>query len=150
MTPKFWTAVALGSTMVVSAPVWANCIPLPVVGGSGTRITKKLSPGGTLVTGDNWNTDFVVPTDRVFSRFVVTVTPRNQGSYSLNFYLKYPDNSADRFFSREPITLEKDRPVRQVGRVRSPKDQPFQVNVFVGGFEAIGNTVQIQVDGCTR
>jgi hypothetical protein len=120
------------------------------VGGNGTQVTKKLSPGGTLLTSDNWNTDFVVPTDRVFSRFVVTVTPRNEGSYTLNFYLKYPDNSSDRFYSREALSLQRDKPVRQVGRVRSPKDQPFQINVFVGGFEAIGNTVQIAVDGCTR
>ncbi len=43
------------------------CRLLEAVGG-GTEVTKTVSIGGTLLTGDNWNTNFVVPTDRFYDR----------------------------------------------------------------------------------
>jgi hypothetical protein len=49
-----------------------TCYPLDVIGGDGTTVTKTVSPFSTLVTSNNWNTDFVVPSDRVFSSYEAT------------------------------------------------------------------------------
>jgi len=123
------------------------CRLLEAVGG-GTEVTKTVSPGGTLFTGDNWNTDFVVPTDRFYDRFEVRVVPQNDANYSMNFYLKYPNNTADKFFSREATPMQRNQPVIAKANPRARTEQPFQVNVFVGGTEAIGTVYTATVLAC--
>lgn len=142
--------LSLGLTVisrVETAQAKEVCRLLQAVGG-GTEVTKTVSPGGTLFTGDNWNTDFVVPTDRFYDRFEVRVMPQNDANYSMNFYLKYPNNTADKFFSREAIPLRRNQLVIARAKPRALTLQPFQVNVFVGGTEAIGTVYTATVLAC--
>jgi len=133
--------------LAFSAQAREVCRLLEAVGG-GTEVTKTVSPGGTLFTGDNWNTDFVVPTDRFYDRFEVRVVPQNDANYSLNFYLKYANNTADKFFSREATPLKRNQPIIAGANPRARTQQPFQVNVFVGGTEAIGAVYTASVLAC--
>jgi len=66
----------------------------------------------------------------------------------MNFYLKYPNNTADKFFSREATPMQRNQPVIAKANPRARTEQPFQVNVFVGGTEAIGTVYTATVLAC--
>jgi hypothetical protein len=55
---------------------------LDVVGYSGTQVEKTVSFPGTLITQNNWNTDFAVPGDESFKEFVTTLVPQKNGQYN--------------------------------------------------------------------
>ncbi|MBL1175248.1 hypothetical protein [Pantanalinema sp. GBBB05] len=81
----------LGRTAIVSAVALASlpntpqsasaqtCIPLRAVGGGMTVVEKSVSPPGTGIIRDNWHTDFLVPSNQSFRRYVANIFPVNGG-----------------------------------------------------------------------
>ncbi|MEO1133942.1 MAG: hypothetical protein AAFX40_14715 [Cyanobacteria bacterium J06639_1] len=124
-----------------------SCVPLRVVGGSGTEVNKSVSPPGTIFSKHNWNTDFVVPRGETFSRFEAEIDPGDSGEYSLKMFLKYNDNTADKVFDRKSVLLENGEPIVLTGNVRI-SEQPYQINLFVGGIQASGEPYTARVWGC--
>ncbi|EKQ70804.1 hypothetical protein OsccyDRAFT_1109 [Leptolyngbyaceae cyanobacterium JSC-12] len=143
----------IGSVMLVSAialitsPANAQtCAALPVVGGSGARVQKTVSPPGAgPVVRDNWNTDFSVGRQG-YRSYVATITPKNSGTYTILMNLKYSNDSVDKVFD-EKVVLKQGQPYRIQGTTRIGST-PYQVNLSVGGVEAIGNTYVASVAGC--
>jgi hypothetical protein len=123
-----------------------TCTPLQVVGGSGTQVEKKITPGGTLLTNDNWNTDFAVPSGANFNRYVAAITPKDNANYSIKLFLKYSNNTVDKFYD-QTAPLKKGKLLLISGEPRA-RESPYQINVLVGGLEAIGTEYSLTVSGC--
>nr|WP_228383133.1 hypothetical protein [Synechococcus elongatus] len=114
----------------------ANCTPLQVVGGSGTSVTKTVTPGGAgPFFRDNWNTDFAVPADATFRRYVARVqSTSGNTTYQAGLNLKYSNGTVDQSFSGSlylPSNLSK-----ELTGLPRRDSQPFQVNVNLGGIDA--------------
>ncbi|NCS33923.1 MAG: hypothetical protein GPJ14_06315 [Microcystis aeruginosa G11-01] len=124
-----------------------TCRPLNVVGGAGTKVTKRVSPPGTLLTQNNWNTDFAVPGGIVFSRYVATIMPDNDANFDIKLFLKYSDRTSSEFYNKTGVPVRANKPITLVGEPRSAS-APSLVNVFVGGNSAIGNTYTVSVKAC--
>jgi hypothetical protein len=125
-----------------------TCTALNVIGGTGTEVKKTVSPMGTLVSNNNWNTDFAIPSGSTFNRYVATIVPENNANYDVKLNLKYSDNSTGGAYRKDNVAVKVGQPLRIVGTPRANSD-PFQVNVFVGGISAIGNTYTVSVLGCS-
>jgi hypothetical protein len=125
-----------------------TCTALNVIGGTGTEVKKTVSPLSTLVSNNNWNTDFAIPSGSTFNRYVATILPENNANYDVKLILKYSDNSTSGAYRKDNVEVKVGRPLKLVGAPRSQSD-PFQVNVFVGGISAIGNTYTVSVAGCS-
>ena len=52
-----------------------------------------------------------------------------------------------RAYKKDNVVVKLGQPLRLVGVPQSRRD-PFQVNVFIGGLNVIGNTYTVSVDGC--
>ncbi len=124
-----------------------TCYPLNVIGGSGTAVTKTVSPFSTLVTNNNWNTDFAVPSSRVFDSYEATIVPENNANYDVELNLKYSDNSSSASYKKDRVEVMVGEPLKLIGSPRAQRG-PYQINVFVGGLNAIGNTYTVSVVGC--
>jgi hypothetical protein len=136
-----------GALVSVTSPAIAQrCSPLSVVGGTGKEVTKRVSPPGTFLTKNNWNTDFAVPSGARFNRFTMTLSSQNNATYTVKLFLKYSNNTTDNFVNQN-VPLKVGQSVSFNATPR-PGDNPFQVNVFVGGTSAIGNTYTVSVVGC--
>jgi hypothetical protein len=134
--------------LAISTSVQAqSCTPLRVIGGDGTKVKKTVSPISTLVTNNNWNTDFAVPGGRSFNRYVARIVPENNANYDTRLNLKYSDRSSSESDRRDNVAVKVRQPLFLEGIPRA-QDDPFQVNVFVGGISAIGNTYTLSVDAC--
>ncbi|AGY57263.1 hypothetical protein GKIL_1017 [Gloeobacter kilaueensis JS1] len=137
-----------------------TCTPLEVVGAEtgntegakltrgDTRVKKSISPAGTFVTANNWNTDFTVPSDSAFNRYVATVVPDSDGQYDIRFALKYSDQTSEKFFDRTGVSLGKGKRYSYDAKPRGLKDQPYQVNFSFGGPVSIGKSYTVTVLGC--
>ncbi len=143
----FRIAIA-ASVLVIGAPAVKaqTCSALKVVGTPDFQVEKKVSPPSTVVTGNNWNTDFAIPGDRGFRRYVTTVLPQNDGEYRVQVSLKYADESADKVFDRA-VTLRRGNPFR-IGATPRTGAKPYQVNLFVGGVPVVGDTYTASVAAC--
>jgi hypothetical protein len=140
-----------------SIPAFPNgCTPLRVVGNEGiTQVTKSTSAPGLPIpipfagasTRSNWNTDWIVPSNQAFRRFVVTVMPHGNTDYNIAMYLKYPDDTADRFYEHGSIRLSANRPLTIWAEPRAGL-QPYQVNVRVGGLNSLGAKYSAAVAAC--
>ncbi|MGQ9865324.1 MAG: hypothetical protein ACUVSQ_03440 [Pseudanabaenaceae cyanobacterium] len=130
----------------IALPALAECRDFWPVGGTTAEVRKTVSPSGTLITSDNWNTDFVVPGDRPYRTIRATITAKQTAPFVLKLFLKYANHTADQFFENT-VRLTAHQPLVLTGTPR-PQSQPFQVNVLVGGLEAIGSTYRVQVQGC--
>lgn len=77
---------------------------------------------------------------------MATITPKNGGVYSVLMNLKYPDDSVDTVF-KEKVDLTEGRPftIRGTSRIN---ERPYQVNLSIGGIEAVGNAYIASVTGC--
>lgn len=138
-------------------PLPSNCQPLPLVGGDGSEITKSASipgvriplPGPAPSVGlrNNWNTDWFVPSGRLFKKYRVTFMPHDNSEYSLNATLKYPDESIDQFYREQGRQFTANKPVILETTPRSDL-QPFQVNTNIGGLQAIGARYTVAAAGC--
>ncbi|MBF2027037.1 MAG: hypothetical protein IGS48_09765 [Oscillatoriales cyanobacterium C42_A2020_001] len=147
MLKQIGSVMFAGAIALISSPVNAQtCAALPVVGGSGRRVEKTVSPPGAgPVVRDNWNTDFSVGRQG-YRSYVATITPKNGGTYTILMNLKYSNDSVDKVFD-EKVTLKQGQPYRIQGTTRIGS-APYQVNLSVGGVEAIGNTYVASVAGC--
>ncbi|MGK7926251.1 MAG: hypothetical protein AB4290_13580 [Spirulina sp.] len=107
-----------------------------------TQIRKKIQV--TLLTRNNWNTDFAVPTGTPFDFYVAIMTPENDANYQVSIHLKYPQNRSDTVYDRS-YPMERGRTYTLP--FQSPTgEQPYQVNFRVGG--ANNNAYNIAVVGC--
>jgi hypothetical protein len=131
------------------------CTPLKLVGGEGSSVTKTVSQPtipsplpGINITKDNWNTDWAVPTLTKFDYFKATVTSKG-GIFNIAFYVKYNDGTAQQFFDQRGVEITADKPLVITAAPGSQQD-PYQVNLFNGGLDRIGNTFTASVVGCTK
>ncbi|PSF30985.1 hypothetical protein C7H19_23455 [Aphanothece hegewaldii CCALA 016] len=148
----------LASFLSLNLPVQAEtCTPIPVAGSQDNTITKKVSPPtipagplgivGVDVVRNNWNTDWAIPGDIAFRRFVVTLNSNDGGPFEIRMYLKYSDQTAGEFFNSESVQFQAGKPLILEATPR-PEDEPYQVNLFVNGVEAIDRTYTASVVGC--
>ena len=145
---SFLGIIGLYLSLNFASPTHAEtCEPLNVIGANGITVKKTVSPFSTLVTKNNWNTDFAVPSDRSYSRYVVTIDPQNNAYYDIELNLKYSDNSSSGAYKKANVAVKFGQPLIFIGVPQSRRD-PYQVNVFIGGLNAIGNTYTVSVDGC--
>ncbi len=132
-----------------------TCTPLAVVKGEGTSVTKKVSapnvgnvpriPAGYR---GNWDTDFIVPNNANFTEYIATIQSLSNdvGTFQVKMYLKYADDTADRVFDGG-IQLDPNQQ-QQISGAPRPNNQPYQVNVNVGGIKALGYSYTLSVAGC--
>lgn len=135
------------SLSLASSAQAQTCYPLNVIGGNGTAVKKTVSPFSTLVTNNNWNTDFAVPSSRVFDSYEATIASENNANYDVELNLKYSDNSSSTSYKKDSVEVTVGERLKLIGVPRSQRD-PYQINVFVGGLNAIGNTYTVSVVGC--
>jgi hypothetical protein len=145
-------ALLLGIMVPVSAQ---TCTPLAVVKGEGTSVTKRVSPPNAqtipkLPVGyrGNWDTDFVVPFNTNFKEYIAIIRSESTeaAQYRIKMYLKYSDDTADETFN-EAVQLQPGQSTEVISRPRSG-NQPYQINVNVGGYESIGYSYTLSVEGC--
>ncbi|MBD2162515.1 MAG: hypothetical protein VKL01_11450 [Limnothrix sp.] len=135
-----------------SAPV-VECrrpVPLMPVGGNDPEVVKRVSAPSLLFTRNNWNTDFVVPSNQSFTSFRVSLFFKDSGSYKSEMFLKYGDSSNDQFYD-ERVNAEANQLVQVPAYPRrrpGQNIQPFQVNVKVGNTGSIGKVYVVSVDAC--
>ena len=130
-----------------------SCNPLPLVGGTGSEVNKTVSqpnvpgPFGIQIAGNNWNTDWAVPGNKKYNRFIVTVSSEEGTALDLKMNLKYSDQTSDEFYNQKAVPMSNAKPLKIEGKSRSG-DKPYQVNLFVGGVSQIGKSYQASVVGC--
>jgi hypothetical protein len=148
-------AILLAFTMVILRDTWLNlpslaqmCVPLDVVGGEGREVTKTVSTPGMVLVKDNWNTDFIVANGYPSGQYVATLTSKSSGNakYNVKMYLKYSDGSLDKAFEGD-IELSPGQSRNIFGNPRVGQ-QPYQVNLRVGGVNALGYSYTLAVTSC--
>jgi hypothetical protein len=148
----------LASVFTLNLPAQAEtCKAIPLVGGQGNSVTKTVSvptiPAGPLgmlgvdITRNNWNTDWAVPNNAKFRRYIATITSNDGGPFNIKMYLKYSDQTASEFFNQDGVNIKTNVPLKLIAEPR-PEDQPYQVNVFVNSLESLGKTYTVSVVGC--
>lgn len=148
----------LASILSLNLSVQAEtCVPIIVVGNQANSVTKSVSPPaipagplgmmGIDVTTNNWNTDWAIPGDVKFRRFVATITSNDGGPFDIQMYLKYSDQTASEFFNEQGVNFQPGVPLTIEATPR-PEDEPYQVNLLVNGLEALGKTYTATVVGC--
>ncbi|MEM6500378.1 MAG: hypothetical protein AAF685_00905 [Cyanobacteria bacterium P01_C01_bin.89] len=126
-------------------------LPLQPVGGNDPEVIKRVSLPSLLVSRSNWNTDFVVPTEINFTSFRVNLFFKDSGTYNVKAFLKYGDDSNDRFYDQKVVTEANELVQMQAFPRRRSNNrvlQPFQVNTLVGNVGTVGNVYVVSVDGC--
>ena len=129
------------------------CTSLPLVGGEGSKVQKTVSqpsipgPFGIQIAGNNWNTDWAVPGKKKFKRFIATISSENGGSFDIKMFLKYSDETASEHYNNSNVQINKGTPLKIEATPRIG-DMPYQVNLFIGGLEHIGNNYRASVVGC--
>ncbi|MEB3279984.1 MAG: hypothetical protein VKK42_13805 [Lyngbya sp.] len=155
MKPRIlWGTLAL--LFSFSLPVNAQtCTPLAVVKGDGTSVTKRVSPPNAGILPvvpvgyrGNWDTDFAIAGNASYNYFVATIKSASEdpAEFKIQMFLKYSDGTADRVFN-DRVTLQPNESQQMTGQPRSG-DFPYQVNLNVGGGDAIGHSYTIWVEGC--
>jgi hypothetical protein len=137
----------------------ANCEPLPLVGGEGSEVTKRTSPPSFALPlplpgplpdprfRSNWNTDWYIPNAQEYRHYRVVLLPHNDADYSIQLYLKYPDDTADEFYDEQDIRLAANEPLIVETEPRSNL-LPYQINANIGGLLSIGVRYTVAVAGC--
>jgi len=135
--------------LVGALPMAANakCVSLQVVGSGLYVVNKAISAPALGISGNNWNTDFLVP-GRSYRRYIATVKTDKNGQYDLKLILKYADGTSKTYF---------EQPGRPMGvnetftmTAKPPKgSKPYQVNVLTGGTTVLGNVITQRVRACT-
>lgn len=130
-----------------------TCTPLQAVGGEvGQTVVEKTASVPSVPIGiaslkrDNWNTDFAVSSNVKYRRYVATLVPKTDGTYSIKMYLKYSNGTADEVYIQKP-NLAAGKSLVMSGNPRT-NEQPYQINVFVGDVESVGKSYQISVKAC--
>jgi hypothetical protein len=148
MVRLFLGTALIGTIASVALPANAQvCTPLRAIGANGTQVQKKVSvPGAGVIARNNWNTDFAIPSGGAYRYYVATINPRNGGTYTVQMALKYPNDTADKVYDQK-LELPQGRPLNITGSSRIA-GKPYQVNVSVGGVEAVGSTYTVAASGC--
>lgn len=140
-------------------PFPANCEPLPLVGGTGSEVTATASPPSINIPlpipipvspeiRSNWNTDWYIANPGQYQTYQVMLMPYSETDYTIQMFLKYPDDTAEKFYDEEQIDLEPNVPILvEVVPERSDL-QPYQVNTNIGGLLSIGARYRVAVAGC--
>ena len=149
----FSYTAALGLATVITglgmgSPASAQtCQSLEDVGSGETEVTKTVSTFGVLFVRSNWHTDFAVPGGTNFRYFVATILPIDGDNYDIDVNLKYSDDTIDQAYTVRSSALTEGQPLRVRASSRSG-DDPFQINVRVGGSQAEGSAYTVSVVGC--
>jgi hypothetical protein len=125
-----------------------SCIPLSVIGGKGHEVEKTVTiPAIPGFFAHNWNTDWAIPTDTKFKNYKAVVISDSDGIFDVKMYLKYSDETSDPFYEQKNIELTANDPlnIKITGR---RQEQPYQVNLLVGGMKASGYKYRASVYGC--
>ncbi len=127
------------------------------MGGEGSTVTKKVSPPsvpagplglvGVDITHNDWNTDWAVPGDVKFSRFIVAITSDDGGPFDIKMYLKYSDQTVSEFYNTKGVEFQSGKPLKIEAEPR-PENEPYQINLFVNGLKSTGKTYTASVVGC--
>jgi hypothetical protein len=142
----------LGTTLLSANKASARMIqshldrPLQVVEGDGTQVRKHVSLPGTLITDNNWNTDFAVPGNSNFQRYETIITPQKNAKYNIRVNLKYSDDTYDEAYNARGVHLHKGEPLIITAAPRSNMT-PYQINVNVGDLSSLGNPYTVKVVG---
>lgn len=145
----------LTSLICVPYPIQAEtCTPLSLIGGKGSEVDKTVSqpkipgPFGIDITNNNWNTDWAVPGgNNTYKRFIATIVSEKGGSFDIKMYLKYSNQTATEFYNTSGVQLKPEKPLK-IEATSRPEDEPYQVNLFIGGLNHIGNSYKASVVGC--
>lgn len=135
-------------------PVKAQkCTPLPLVGGKGTEVEKTITtpsipgPFGIQIASDNWNTDWAIPNTKRFRSYKARIISDEGGTFNIKMYLKYSDDTADPFYEQNDFELDAKKPL-EIKTTSRRQEQPYQLNIFVGGIKSIGSQYRASVFGC--
>lgn len=127
-----------------------RCIPLQVVEGyqDQTVVQKNVSPASALFVQSNWNTDFIVPANRSFRSFVgkVQATDGLGRSFDLQMNLKYANGSVTQAYNAT-VPLKANQSQTMTGYPQTNM-QPYQVNMVVGGVDALNTNYVLTVNAC--
>jgi hypothetical protein len=135
----------------------SNCQPLPVVGGEGSEVTKEVSPPsvniplpGPASVGirNSWHTDWFIADNDAYQSYRVIFMPRHNRNYDVSMYLKYPDDTDQRFYQEQREDFEANQPVIVEVTPERTDLGPYQVNTNIGGVQAIGARYTVVVAGC--
>lgn len=123
-----------------------KCTPLAVIGGTGTSVSKSVSGG--VITGNNYNTDFAVPSGSNFKSFIATIRSDStrRADMPVEMFLKYSDGTDGRVFQGN-VPLEPNQ-AKQISGTPRVGQQPFQVNLKVGSVGTTGFSYTLYVVGC--
>lgn len=134
-----------------------NCEPLPLVGGEGSEVTKEISPPSLNIplpgpasagTRNNWHTDWYIPNNRTYQSYVVIFMPHNNRDYDVSMYLKYPDDTNQRFYQKQRSSFDANAPITVEVAPERLDLAPYQVNTNIGGVQAVGARYTVAVAGC--
>lgn len=142
-------ALVVVGLVAIALPARAQqyCQLLQVVGSGDVQVSKSVSPPSTILSKNNWNTDFIVPQGENFSSFIAEIKPEESGEYTIKMFLKYSNNTADKVYDRNAVPLANRQPAIITGNVRTG-EQPYQINLLVGGIQASGEPYTAIVRGC--
>jgi hypothetical protein len=127
-----------------------KCVPLSVVGGSGNEVTKTVTM--TRIPGffrDNWNTDWAIPNTNRFSSYKAVIVSTQEGQFDIKMYLKYSDGTADPFYEQNNFTINPKNPLKVEINSRR-REQPYQLNMSIGGLNAVGYEYKAYAYGCNN
>ncbi len=117
-----------------------NCRYLKEVATNQTHIRKSINS----IIGNNFDTDFAVPTGIRFKSYRATMVPENDGTYGITVNLKYSDNSVSTALRRD-IALRNRNPYTLTFKSPTAR-QPYQINLNINGNNR--NTYTISVAAC--
>ena len=126
-----------------------SCIPLSLIGGKGHVVEKTVTiPAIPGIFAHNWNTDWSIPNHSKFRNYKAVVVSDAGGVFDVKMYLKYSDETADPFYEQSNLKLSASEllKVEMIGRRR---EQPYQVNLLVGGVKASGKQYRASVYACS-
>lgn len=133
----FGHIAALGivvAILSVSLPAKSQaCTLLALVGGEGSEVEKTIYiptiPGlfGVRITRNNWNTDWIVPPAQQFKSFAATIVSQEGGVFDIRMYLKYSDETEDKFYDVSNSRLNAGEPL-ELRAIPRHNEQPYQVN----------------------
>lgn len=145
------------SSDAVLPPFPNSCEPLPLVGGEGSEVSKEISPPGFNVPlvgpasagiRNNWHTDWYLPGGQTYQRYLVIFIPHDNREYDVTMYLKYPDDTNQRFYREQRTAFAANEPITvEVVPERSDL-APYQVNTNIGGVQAVGARYSVVAAGC--
>lgn len=127
--------------------VHAKCVSLKVMGSGLYTANKAISAPALGISGNNWNTDFIVPS-RSYRRYVAKVKTDKNGQYDMKMILKYPDGTSKTYFEQSGRPMGVNATFTMTAK--PPKgSRPYQVNVLTGGTTVLGNGITQRVYACT-